>query len=204
MTALTLGEASHPAGDQGYLVLHDDAGSTTVADVLEVRTVIVCMERRISWGVDDEPQCSDPDHEHREWEVHRQLTEVELPDASQITAVSFHEADPYGREAIPEFGLYLDHRWEPPWSHAHVDWPDFGVPADDAALRVALDDLLVRARAGQRVEMGCLGGHGRTGTALACLAVLVHASPASKRHCFSRHSPSDGAIQPGFQNWRSR
>lgn len=27
--------------------------------------------------------------------------------------------------------------------------------------------------AGQHVEVGCLGGHGRTGTALACLAVLA-------------------------------
>lgn len=26
---------------------------------------------------------------------------------------------------------------------------------------------------GQSVEVGCLGGHGRTGTALACLAVLA-------------------------------
>ncbi|MBO0701496.1 MAG: hypothetical protein J2P38_01090 [Candidatus Dormibacteraeota bacterium] len=31
---------------------------------------------------------------------------------------------------------------------------------------------LIRARAGQLVEIGCGGGHGRTGTALACLAVL--------------------------------
>jgi len=27
-------------------------------------------------------------------------------------------------------------------------------------------------------EIGCLGGHGRTGTALACLAVLAGHSPA--------------------------
>jgi len=32
--------------------------------------------------------------------------------------------------------------------------------------------LLQRARAGQRVETGCLAGHGRTGTALAILVVL--------------------------------
>ena len=34
-------------------------------------------------------------------------------------------------------------------------------------------ELLDRARCGERVEVGCLGGHGRTGTALACLAVLA-------------------------------
>ena len=37
--------------------------------------------------------------------------------------------------------------------------------------------LLARARAGDAVEIGCLGGHGRTGTALACLAVLTGTAP---------------------------
>jgi protein-tyrosine phosphatase len=36
----------------------------------------------------------------------------------------------------------------------------------------ALRSLLERARCGERVEVGCHGGHGRTGTALACAAVL--------------------------------
>jgi Protein-tyrosine phosphatase len=142
-------------------------------DVLEVRTVIVCVDCRVSWGQDDHPVCSDADHTHRPWEVHRHQSVVDLPDGTRVTAVSFHETAPYEREAIPDFGLYLDRRWEPPWPHAHVDWPDFGVPADDEALRVALRDLSDRARAGRRVEVGCLGGHGRTGTALACLAVLA-------------------------------
>jgi hypothetical protein len=37
--------------------------------------------------------------------------------------------------------------------------------------------LLERARLGERVEVGCLGGHGRTGTALACLAILTGHPP---------------------------
>jgi hypothetical protein len=146
---------------------------SSISDVLEVRTVIVCRECGISWGVDDQPLCGDSNHTHGEYEVHRHCSEVELPDGTRITAVSFHEAAPFEREAIPDFGLYLDHRWQPPWSHAHVGWPDFGVPADGAALRVALVDLQERWRAGQRIEMGCVGAHGRTGTALACLGVLA-------------------------------
>ena len=43
--------------------------------------------------------------------------------------------------------------------------------------RGRLADLLDRARHGQRVELGCLGGHGRTGTALAWLAVLAGELP---------------------------
>jgi protein-tyrosine phosphatase len=38
---------------------------------------------------------------------------------------------------------------------------------------VALRSVIDRARTGEQVEVGCLGGHGRTGTALACLAVLT-------------------------------
>jgi protein-tyrosine phosphatase len=49
--------------------------------------------------------------------------------------------------------------------------PDFGLPSDSAAAEAALREAWARAAA-ERVEIGCAGGHGRTGTALACLAVL--------------------------------
>ncbi|HET8619246.1 MAG TPA: protein-tyrosine phosphatase family protein [Acidimicrobiales bacterium] len=98
---------------------------------------------------------------------------VTLADGTVVWAASFDEAAPYDRDEPPDFGLYLDPRWSPPWPHAHVDWPDFAVPADGAAATAALADLLGRARRGERVEVGCLGGHGRTGTALAVLAVLA-------------------------------
>jgi hypothetical protein len=51
-----------------------------------------------------------------------------LPDGTEVTAVSFDAADPYIREQPPDYGLYLDHKWQPPWAHDHLDWPDFGVP----------------------------------------------------------------------------
>jgi hypothetical protein len=102
---------------------------------------------------------------------HRHLDAVALPDGSTVVAVSFNPA--YERDTPPDFGLYLDDRWDPPWPHAHVDWPDFGLPADPDAFLAALEDVLGRARRGEVVELGCLGGHGRTGTALACLASLA-------------------------------
>jgi protein-tyrosine phosphatase len=52
-----------------------------------------------------------------------------------------------------------------------VRWPDFRLPADPAELRAALVEAHERA-ATERVELACGGGRGRTGTALACLAVL--------------------------------
>lgn len=135
--------------------------------------ITVCTDCRISWPVDDEPRCNDTAHNHRPWEVHRHLSEVRLPDNTSIVAVSFDETNPYERDTVPSFGLYLDERWSPPWPHEHLAWPDFGVPADGRSLRKTLAGVLERARAGEAVEIGCLGAHGRTGTALACLAVLT-------------------------------
>ncbi|GIF00795.1 protein-tyrosine phosphatase family protein [Paractinoplanes rishiriensis] len=73
----------------------------------------------------------------------------------------------------PTFGVYLlgapppEFGWESRW----VRWPDFRLPADRAyAIRV-LREAWERAE-DERVEIACGGGRGRTGTALACLAVL--------------------------------
>ena len=111
-------------------------------------------------------------------ELHRHRDVVVLPDGTEIIASSFLPDEPYARDVPPDFGLYLDERWDPPWPHAHLDWPDFGIPADPAAVATELRALLERARAGERVEIGCLGGHGRTGTTLACLAKMTGSSDA--------------------------
>lgn len=95
-----------------------------------------------------------------------------LPGGISVLAASFDADDPYTRNDAPDYGLYLDRRWQPPWPHDHLDWPDFGVPDNPASVVGALQSVLAKARADQRVEIGCLGGHGRTGTALACLAIL--------------------------------
>ena len=50
-------------------------------------------------------------------------------------------------------------------------WPDFRLPRDPGQLRAELTTALSRA-GDERVELACGGGTGRTGTALACLAVL--------------------------------
>jgi protein-tyrosine phosphatase len=46
------------------------------------------------------------------------------------------------------------------------------VPSDRADALAALREAHTRARSGERVEIACRGGVGRTGTALAALAVL--------------------------------
>jgi hypothetical protein len=137
------------------------------------RSVEACTQCQVHWYMDDElAKCTDPVHDHRQfvWHLHRSV--VALPDGTEVTAVSFDARDPYARDRPPDYGLYLDPKWEPPWSHDHLDWPDFGVPEDPLPVAAALRRLLERARGRERVEVGCLGGHGRTGTALACLAIM--------------------------------
>ena len=96
-------------------------------------------------------------------------------------------------EPAPEWGLYL--LGQPPpaveWPTTWLRWPDFRLPADRAAAAAALRDAWRRA-ATQRVEVACGGGRGRTGTALACLAVLDGVPPAEAvayvRERYDRHA----------------
>jgi protein-tyrosine phosphatase len=139
----------------------------------QTRSVAVCTECDVHWFVDGESaKCAVPGHRHQQFEVHRHRSVVALPGGTTVVAASFDADDPYSRDRPPDYGLYFARRWQPPWPHDHVDWPDFGVPDDPAAMRASLGSVIERAQSGQRVEVGCLGGHGRTGTALACLAVL--------------------------------
>lgn len=79
----------------------------------------------------------------------------------------------------PEFGVYLLGAAPPPtpWESRWLRWPDFRLPADRAQAAEVLREVWQRA-ATERVEVACGGGRGRTGTALACLAVLDGVPPA--------------------------
>lgn len=86
----------------------------------------------------------------------------------------------------------------PAWEVRRIDWPDFGLPADPDAALAVLRDALGRARAGQRVEVACLGGRGRTGTALAALAVLDGMDPAEAVP-WVRRTYQPGAVETSEQ-----
>ena len=57
-----------------------------------------------------------------------------------------------------------------------LDVPDFGLP-DEAALRAILAQMLeaMRAAPDDAYHIGCKAGIGRTGTVMACLAILAGA-----------------------------
>jgi hypothetical protein len=146
--------------------------------VVDQKLIVFCSQCVLSWDKESEPpKCNDEGHDHQLFEVHRHRDTVVFPDGLAVIAASFEPADPYGRERPPDYGLYLDPQWHPHWDHNHLDWPDFSVPDEVDPVLVALREVQDRARAGQYVEIGCGGGHGRTGTALACLAVLGGTPP---------------------------
>ncbi|MFI0238521.1 protein phosphatase [Streptomyces sp. NPDC016845] len=88
----------------------------------------------------------------------------------------------------PAYGVYLLGQQPPPvdWESAWLRWPDFRLPADARRARAVLLDAWRRS-AGERVELACGGGRGRTGTALACVAVLDGVPPAEAVAYVRRH-----------------
>jgi len=95
---------------------------------------------------------------------------VRFPDGTAVAAASLAarlEDDPNR-----DYGLYCDPAWAPTWEADLIDWPDFGVPADEDEATRLIAAAFERARTGEHIEVGCIGGLGRTGTVLACMAIL--------------------------------
>jgi protein-tyrosine phosphatase len=108
---------------------------------------------------------------------------------------------PLSASPEPEFGLYLGSSEPPPvpWESRWLRWPDFWLPFDRWGFVDVLRELLDRAQA-QRVEVACGGGFGRTGTALACLAVL-DGVPNDKAVAYVREQYSHRAVEMPWQRW---
>ncbi|MFI1827078.1 protein-tyrosine phosphatase family protein [Streptomyces sp. NPDC020412] len=88
----------------------------------------------------------------------------------------------------PGLGVYLLGEEPPvvPWESQWVPWPDFRLPRDRAGARETLRIAWERAER-ERVEVACHGGRGRTGTALACMAVLDGVEPGEAVAYVRRH-----------------
>ncbi|GIH11922.1 protein-tyrosine-phosphatase [Rugosimonospora africana] len=124
---------------------------------------------------------------------------LRLPSGRLIRGRGLGRPEPAG--AAPEFGLYLLGQEPPPvaWETRWVRWPDFRLPADRKDARDALREAWERA-ATQRVEVACHGGRGRTGTALACLAVL-DGVPNREAVAYVREHYSAHAVETPWQRW---
>lgn len=99
----------------------------------------------------------------------------------------------------PDFAVYLlgDEPSQFAWEVRWVRWPDFGLPADRRDAEQALREAWRRA-ATQRVEIACEGGRGRTGTALACIAVL-DGVPARDAVAYVRQHYHPDAVETPWQ-----
>jgi protein-tyrosine phosphatase len=121
-----------------------------------------------------------------------------LPSGRFVRGRGLRGPDPDGPD--PDFALYVlasepfGVRWEFRW----VEWPDYALPTDRAAMRQALVEAWERAER-ERVEVGCMGGRGRTGTALACLAVL-DGVPAEQAVEYVRQNYHPDAVETAEQS----
>ena len=101
---------------------------------------------------------------------------------------------------LPEFGIYL--LAEPPdalpWESRWVQWPDFRLPSERPNAQDALHEAWRRAQH-ERVEVACAGGRGRTGTALACMAVL-DGVPACEAVAYVREHYDPRAVETPEQH----
>ncbi|MGQ0773412.1 MAG: protein-tyrosine phosphatase family protein [Pseudonocardiales bacterium] len=100
---------------------------------------------------------------------------------------------------LPAFALYLLGKQPPAvvWDARWLQWPDFGLPNDRMDALDALQEVWRRAEV-ERVEIACWGGRGRTGTALACLAVL-DGVPAEQAVAYVREHYDVRAVETPWQ-----
>jgi len=133
---------------------------------------------------------------------------VALPDGVRVRGRGRRQPVPEG--PLPEFGLYLGRpggglfggpAWQPSWPAEWVDWPDFRVPRDADAAAAAIARAYARARAGERVEVACGGGTGRTGTVIACMAILAGHPPADAVAWTRREYRPKAVETPGQRRW---
>jgi len=96
---------------------------------------------------------------------------IQLPDGSWVRGRRLRHPAPLGPD--PTFGLYLGVDYQPPWEHRRIAWPDFRLPRNPHEVAELLCRAHQHARDGGRLEIACAGGRGRTGTALAALAILA-------------------------------
>lgn len=143
----------------------------------EARSIAACPQCQVHWYLGEPAKCSDPGHEHQVFEVHRHRSVVVLPDGTEVMAVSFDAADPYGRDVPLSTGCTWTRDGSPHGPTTTLTGLISASRFDPVQLLAGLGHVLQRASAGQRVEIGCLGGQGRTGTALACLAVISGIAP---------------------------
>jgi hypothetical protein len=118
-----------------------------------------------------------------------------LPSGRLVRGRGLRNGLPAGPE--PLYGVYLLGKQPPAvsWESRWIRWPDFWLPKEPVG--AIFEEALERCGA-ERVEFACGGGRGRTGTALACLAVL-DGIPAEQAVDFVRRTYDRRAVETPWQ-----
>jgi hypothetical protein len=124
---------------------------------------------------------------------------VRLPGGARVRGRRLRD-----RASSADFALVLAAGPVPAWPHRRLRWPDFWIPLDRDDALDALRELHRRALAGERVEVTCRGGVGRTGTALAALAVLDGLSPEDALSWVRREYHPRAVETPWQRRWLRR
>ncbi len=122
---------------------------------------------------------------------------LRLPSGRLVRGRGLRQPLPPG--PTPTFAVYLLGRRPPAvaWESRWLRWPDFRLPIDRAHARKVLHEAWESATT-QRVEIACRGGRGRTGTALACLAI-IDGVPATEAIAFVRRHYDPRAVETPWQ-----
>ena len=122
---------------------------------------------------------------------------LRLPSGRLVRGRGLRDPLPSGHP--PTLGVFLLGRSPPEvgWPATWVRWPDFLLPCHPDHARQVLREAWRRA-ATERVEVVCGGGRGRTGTALACLAVL-DGVPAADAVTYVRLHYDSRAVETPWQ-----
>jgi protein-tyrosine phosphatase len=130
---------------------------------------------------------------------------IRLPDGLWVRGRGLRDGMPDG--IVPEFGLYLGtgrlrrrYASRLTWPQEWITWPDFLLPLDFQNAVARIRQLHERAGAGERVEVACGGGVGRTGTVIACLAVLSGVEPG-RAVAWTRANYRAKAVETPWQRW---
>jgi protein-tyrosine phosphatase len=125
---------------------------------------------------------------------------IALPDGTFVRGRGRRRPLPDG--PLPEFGLYLGQpTGRPGWPAEWIDWPDFRTPRRPDRAAASIVRAYELARSGHRVEVACNGGTGRTGTVIACMAVLA-GHPADDAVAWTRQHYRPRAVEtPGQRRW---
>lgn len=128
---------------------------------------------------------------------------LEMPDKTVLYPSShFMRTGKQDEPPEPDLNVMLYSGWKPNKIAMFVDWPDYGLPGVPwTEIKWLINEMYKRAKKGQYIEFGCMGGHGRTGTLLGCMLVQRHKMTTKAAIEWVHKNYCEEAIEGAKQEW---